>query len=422
MNLSQRASAGKVRVAARLERMSLERTVTSAIRENPTLGAYSGLTRHSLALANLKVAQHPAPAVNLLLPALSAAGLFAGVRTAIDVGVEIARALNRKLRLVAFSGPYSRLDHEAIRRLLAEDFKLQDAQWEIVSSVKISSLEVNPSDVWIATYWTTAHALDVRARLGLLDPARVIYLIQDFEPSFLPASTDAFTAASTYKAGFVNLVNSAPLASALSRNANVSVERNLVFAPQLDLARLREIRRDQSSGKSVREVIFYGRPSKPRNMFSLGVATMRLVVQNGDAAGWKFSSVGERHKALPLGGGVMLNPLGGLTWSGYFERIASAQVMLSLQASPHPSHPPLDMVVSGGRAVTNEVDGTRASLHRRLAVADADPDELASKLATQMRSVEAGGSAGEFDATFVSKLGVPMVEAAAAAASLVRVD
>ena len=422
MNFSRKASAGRVRLAARLERISLKRRGVAAVRENPSLGAYSDLTSHSLTLANLKLSQGRAPAVNLLLPALSAGGLFAGVRTAIDVGVEVARALNRRVRLVAFSGPYSRVDHLAVRRLMEEDFRLKDGEWELVSSAELSNLEVNPSDVWIATYWTTAHALDVRARLGMLDPSRVIYLIQDYEPSFLPASTDAFTAASTYKAGFVNLVNSAPLASALLRNAGVAVERNLVFAPQLDLGRLQQIRRDPSSGNSGLEVIFYGRPSKPRNMFSLGVAAMRLVVQNSDIADWKFSSVGEGHNPLSLGKGLTLNPLGSLTWAGYFERIARSQVMLSLQASPHPSHPPLDMVVSGGLAVTNEVDGTRASLHRRLEVADADPDQLAGKLVTQMRSAESSGSANGFDATFVSKLGVPMVEAASTAVSLLRTD
>jgi hypothetical protein len=42
------------------------------------------------------------------------------------------------------------------------------------------------------------------------------------------------------------------------------------------------------------------------------------------------------------------------------------------------------------------------------------------KLAAQMRDVEAGGQTFDFDSTFVSKLGVPMADAAAAAAALVR--
>jgi hypothetical protein len=420
MNVRQTVSAGKLRVAARVERVRLNRTLSAAIQDDPDIGAYSGLTRYSLALAKLNLAQQSKPAVNLVLPSLSAGGLFAGVRTAVEVGIEVSRSLNRKLRVLAFSGPHSRADRAAIRRLMCDEFKLDVDDWELVPAVTIPTASFHQADVWIATYWTTAHALDVRARLGLLDPSRVIYLIQDYEPSFLPASTDAFIAGSTYKAGFVPLVNSSPLASALMRNANVKVDKSQVFAPQLDLARLQQVNIGRKSVSSAPEVLFYGRPSKPRNMFQLGVSALRRVVQSGDASNWTFSSVGEMHGSVSLGRGVTLRPLGGLTWPGYFERIARSQIMLSLQASPHPSHPPLDMVASGGRAVTNEVDDTRRDLHPNLAVADADPDALALKLAAQMRHVEAGGQTFDFDSTFVSKLGVPMADAAAAAAALVR--
>lgn len=418
MKIRQTVSAERLRVAGRIERMRLDRTVSAAVQDNSEIRAYAGLTRYSLMLAKLNLTRNATPAVNLVLPALSAAGLFAGVRTAVEVGIELSRALNRKLRIMSFSGPHTRPDYDAISRLMSNEFNLRDSDWEVVSATKISATELHANDVWIATYWTTAHALDIRARLGLLDPGQVIYLIQDYEPSFLPASTDAFTAISTYRAGFVNLVNSAPLASALRRNANVHVPPAQVFAPQLDLVRLRQVSLDRESQPSTRQVLFYGRPSKPRNMFNLGIAALRRVIQNSGGSEWSFSSVGERHSPVSLGRGVTMNALGGLSWSGYFERIARAEVMLSLQASPHPSHPPLDMVVSGGRAVTNEVDNTRSELHRHLAVAAADPDDLASELELQMREVEAGGATHEFDPTFVAKLGVPMQEAAASAAAL----
>lgn len=401
-----------VRVAERTERLEIERQDLAKVANNPAFNAYSGLTRNSLMLAQIRNVPSTKPAVNLVLPALSAKGIFAGIRTAVEVGVSQARLLGRKIRFVSFLGPTSKRDVLALDRLLAEDFALHDLDWELVPARHINSAEMNESDVWIATHWTTAHALDVRCRLGLLNPKKVVYLIQDYEPSFLPASTDAFVAASTYRAGFLPLVNSSPLASALERNTGLLVDRSHVFAPQLDLERLRQTSLDRAARTPRNEILFYGRPGKPRNMFNLGVAALRRLTDTGQVASqWSFASVGEQHRPVRLANGLFLRPLGALSWSGYFERIAKAPIMLSLQASPHPSHPPLDMVVSGGLAVTNEVDSTRAGLHANLLVGNADPDELAAKLRLHIEAVMDGGGANAFDPDFISRLGVPLGEA-----------
>jgi hypothetical protein len=400
------------RVSERAERLKIERQILAEIGENPELNAYSGLARNSLMLTQVKNVPTAKPAVNLVLPALSSAGVFAGIRTAIEVGVLLSRRLGRKIRFVSFLGPTSKRDVLALGRLLAEDFALHDGDWELVPARDVNTAKTHENDVWIATYWTTAHALDVRCRLGLLDPNKVVYLIQDYEPSFLPASTDAFVAASTYRAGFVSLVNSSPLASALARNAGLSVDKGQVFAPQLDLERLERASIDRATRTPRQEVLFYGRPSKPRNMFNLGVATLRSLTQSESSTSqWSFVSVGEGHAPVRLGNGAFLRPLGALSWSAYFERIAKAPLMLSLQASPHPSHPPLDMVASGGLAVTNEVDATRAGLHPSLLVGNADPDELAEKLRVHMDAVLDGGGVNAFDSDFIGRLGVPLGEA-----------
>ena len=80
---------------------------------------------------------------------------------------------------------------------------------------------------------------------------------------------------------------------------------------------------------------------------------------------FRSTSAGEKHRNVDLGHGHKLESL----WLTAVERlrtleyIASANVVLSLQHSPHPSHPPFDAAISGARAVTNEFYGTRAGLH-----------------------------------------------------------
>lgn len=401
-----------LRISGRVERQIIERRISRLVERNSSLGAYAGLTRSSLMLSGISVLTSNVRAVNLVLPSLSATGIFAGIRTAIEVGVDLSRKMERKIRLISLSGPLSKRDYAAVHRLLTEELHLAERDWELVPAVGLSALAVHANDLWIATHWTTAHALDIRCRLGLLAPRQVVYLIQDYEPSFLPASTDAFVAASTYRAGFVPLVNSTPLAAALVRNAGLDVEVGQVFAPQLDLARLRQASVERPSHPR-REVLFYGRPSKPRNMFNLGVSALRKVTATfSDASRWTFTSMGENHRPVMLTGGVRLQPLGALSWSGYFETLATAPVLLSLQASPHPSHPPLDMVVSGGLAVTNDVDSTRGGLHANLHVGNADPDALAEILIDLMTRVSSEAyCVNAFDSALVSKLGVPLRQA-----------
>lgn len=402
------------RVVGRIERQRIERQILAGVQEasNDMHNSYLGLSRHSLMLACIKSGGTYRPSVNLVLPSISSGGLFAGVRTAVEVGVALAQIYNRKLRLFSFSGPSLKEDIAALSNMLSSDFHLRDSDWELVPAVAINSSRVHEDDVWIATYWTTAHALDIRCRLGRLAPSNVIYLIQDYEPSFLPASTDAFIATSTYRAGFIPLVNSSPLASALHRHVGLNVDPQQVFAPQLDLRRLEASSRQRSENGIRREVLFYGRPSKPRNMFNLGVSALRSLTHADRAASeWSFSSMGERHRPIQLANGAHLRPLGPLSWSGYFERIAEAPILLSLQASPHPSHPPLDMVVSGGMAVTNEVDCTRAGLHQNLLVGNADPDELSERLRHLIRTYTVGSGVHPYDPDFVNQLGIPLTQA-----------
>src|SRR5690606_24371666 len=88
---------------------------------------------------------------------------------------------------------------------------------------------------------------------------------------------------------------------------------------------------------------------------------------------------------IDLGGSHSLVSLGRLPWDGYFTRLATTDVVLSLQQSPHPSHPPFDAAISGAVAVTNEFHGTRAGLHPRIVAVPATTAALAEALMTSIR-------------------------------------
>ena len=78
--------------------------------------------------------------------------------------------------------------------------------------------------------------------------------------------------------------------------------------------------------------------------------------------------------------------MGRLPWDDYFRFLSTIDVALSLQQSPHPSHPPFDAAISGAYAVTNDFSGGRSGLHPRIVAVAADTPSLGAALADVIRN------------------------------------
>ena len=89
---------------------------------------------------------------------------------------------------------------------------------------------------------------------------------------------------------------------------------------------------------------------------------------------------GEGGPDIDLADGVALRNLGVLERAAYFDEIARVDVGLTLQATPHPSHLPFDLAISGAFAVTNEVDGSRNEMHPRIVATSSTPEALSRLL------------------------------------------
>lgn len=355
--------------------------------------AYDGLTDRSLVLAGIS-ADGPGRQVVLVLEEIGPGAAFAGVRTALAVAAGLAARTGRTLRIVTTGTSPRRASTRTTERFLAQRFASVVPSglpaMRVVRREDLGDATFAADTVWIATYWRTAHALDVAARAGVLHRDRVVYLVQDHEPGFLPWSTASAVASATYRAGFVHCVNSTPVAEALERHEGIEVDPRFVFAPELDRAgidRAEAVRGARDPG-GVTRVLFYGRPGKPRNMFPLGVAALRVAARElaGDRVDLEFLSAGEPHADVDLGDGHLLRSVGTLSWDGWFDLLGTADVVLSLQQSPHPSHPPLDAARSGAAVVTNELGGLRSGLHPALAAVDADPAALGAAVADAVRT------------------------------------
>ncbi|TCK62984.1 hypothetical protein [Curtobacterium sp. PhB136] len=364
---------------------------------------FEGLVETSLAIAGIRT-EARAPEVVLVVDELREGAAFAGVQTALAAAVALGQRLDRRVRVVMVRWTTPGNSIAAAEALVADRFPETRIDGRpgvrVVRREDVLDTVFGAEDVWMATHWKTAHAIDVAVTAGVIDRARVVYLVQDYEPGFSPWSTEYAVAASTYRAGFRMVVNSEPLRRYLSEVEGIDVPEALTFAPHLDeelLQRVADARRPAED--RVVRVLFYGRPSKHRNLFRLGVAALRVAVQElaDDDVRLEFHSAGELHGDVELDGGrgaVKLVSHGTMPWDDYFRFIASTNVVLSLQHSPHPSHPPFDGAISGARVVTNEFRDTRGALHPNLAAVPADARSLGLAVADAVRRVLAEGPTG----------------------------
>jgi hypothetical protein len=371
--------------------------------------AYTSLHPLSLAVASVRVDRAQRKAVNVIVPEAGISKIFAGIRTALQFASGIADEAGLPLRIVAlWNAPKGAEARDTINYLAREFDRKSPARTSIHGLEDLPELAVSAEDVWIGTHWTTVHPLDIAARLGLIDSRKVIYLIQDYEPGFYPWSTDFAIARTTYHAGFNRIVNSTPLRDYMKLAEGIDVADDFVFAPSLDLERLQAAAESRRASETVR-VLFYGRPSKPRNLFAIGVTSLRLAASEFERQGVPatFQSAGEHHPVVWLASGAQLKALGKVPWNDYFALLAGSDVVLSLQHSPHPSHPPLDAISAGAAAVTNELGGTRRTIHANLTATDPDPVSLSTALVTAALEVR-GTTGSSFQSSFLTQLGRPV--------------
>lgn len=369
---------------------------------------FEGVTPQSLHLAGVRHGD-AAPVVSMVVPAIRTDSIFAGVATALQVGRMLALALERPLRVVPFGRAEPEKLAAALTAFLAVDGQ-PVPQLVVVPQRQLAHTTVSADDVWVVTYWTTAHAADVACRIGVLDPSKVVYLVQDYEPGFHAWSVAHALTRQTYHAGFTHVINSSSLARYLADREGDETDHGLVFAPHLDLARLERVAARREPSEPVR-VFFYGRPGKPRNLFELGVAALRAaaVTLAADGIAWQAVSAGEQHPDIELPTGEIVRSLGTVDWDGYYELLASTDVGLSLMHSPHPSHPPLEVAVSGGLAVTNDLDGSRSHFHERVTAVAPDPDALAAALVDAVRRAVHDGPQ-PFSPPVPGRLGRPLAD------------
>jgi hypothetical protein len=356
-----------------------------------------------------------------VLSTFTPSGLFAGVRTAVLAGIHAAVQSGRPLRLVVLTDSGS--SHHEARRELAGFVVRETGNAALANSVSITTREhadrpgYHPADTWVATYWTTAVTLQQAVDRNMLSPGQVIYLVQDWEPGFMPWGTEYALAAATYSAGFRIVVNSAPLAEYLRERTGLRLPPSQIFAPQVDAARLHAAAANWSPSDPDRpRVLGYLRPSKPRNLATLALDALRVWGEElPDGVRPVVTLAGEEHPPVDLGSAIEVVMAGKTDLDRYFELLAETDIGLALMYSPHPSHLPLELPMAGIPTVTNALNDVRRPWVSGLRIAAASPRSLAAAL--REAAGEARGLSRHHARDLPSDLGTDLGSAIAAVIS-----
>ncbi|WP_375475157.1 hypothetical protein [uncultured Jatrophihabitans sp.] len=335
-------------------------------------------------------ADGPRPRVVIVLQGFGVHMLFAGIRTALLTAVELARRLDRPLAMVVLE-PLN-ADPDAVRTEVVQWLTDELDAADVAANLTLSAPEGirrhggHPDDIWMATFWTTAFQLGRLCDRGALSPDHVVYLIQDWEPGFYAWGTEHALAGSTYSLRFHLLVNSSSLADYVSERVGRPIPADQVIAPQVDEDRLRSATDEWAPrAPDSPRILFYARPSKPRNLYPLGLAALQQWALTVDPSAHPVVTLaGEDLTAPDLGPGITLEAVGKLDMDEYYALLARTDVGLALMHSPHPSHLALELPMTGIPTITNAVENHRKPWVTGLEVVEATPHALAAALTAHL--------------------------------------
>lgn len=218
---------------------------------------------------------------------------------------------------------------------------------------------VNPQDRFVATNCWAAHI--AHETVQALEEKRFLFMIQEYEPYFLPMNSISALFQQAYDFPQVALFSTALLADFFRREkigvfkqpggeADAAIFSNAIqkFHPTRETLL-----------RTERRVLVYARPEEhaARNLFELGMIALAKLVRDPRVTldNWSFHGVGsiDRHVNLELAPGVPLQLLPKTSLQDYIDMMPRFDVGLSLMLTPHPSLVPLEMASAGMWAVTN---------------------------------------------------------------------
>ncbi len=297
------------------------------------------------------------PRISMVTDSINSGSLFGGVGTALIFATLLARRMDRPLRIITRSEPPTPAN---CRTVLEANGVPWHGDVDFVYSSRDTSngrlVDVAAGDLFVTTSWWTTWA--TRASV---DPANIVYLVQEDERRFYPEGDDSIRCAEILDDPRITcVVNSKPLFDYLFHGTDTHARAPSWFEPAFPAFLIPR----EESVTSKRNFIFYARPKNLRNLYYRGLEAISGAIESGhlDAATWDFYFIGRDLEPAVLPGGVRPALIENLGWHDYQRLLRRMDLGLSLMASPHSSYPPLDLAAAGAVVVTNTFGPDKQSL------------------------------------------------------------
>ena len=304
---------------------------------------------------------NPVPRLTLVLPLLQKGSDFGGTATGIDIFCRLYLALTASrafdLRIIITDIVAETDPSIVVARAAKAGVTIDADQIELVHSPR-ATINVRAEEIFITyNWWVTLNFSALRnQQAAMFDsaPKPLVWLMQDYEPAFLPFSSAHMLARAAYDTcePLWGVINSSNLANYMEAVGHKTTRR-FIFEPVIVDALRPYLNQVEASARKQR-VLIYGRPNIERNCFpALIRGLQRWVRDYPEFADWEVISAGVTHDPVDLGNGRKLTSVGKLSLDEYAQMLLSCSAGVSLMASPHPSYPPLEMAHFGLRTVTN---------------------------------------------------------------------
>ena len=358
---------------------------------------------------------------NILVPSVNPSQMFAGIATAVDLGVELAqRGLD--VRFIATDMPMA--SREASLDFVRRRLKSPEAENRIDVECGVTRGEIvfSPDDHLLATAWWSAYVASRVISDAALRQKKFFYLIQDFEPYFYPWGDECARAFQSYNIPHIPIFNTTLLRDYfLHVGIYDRADRYLSFHPSIDIEHYACIAR--VTKRERRRIVVYGRPEVARNMFGTSVCALAAFLERHSLTDRdvELVSVGMRHEDVVMPNGVVLRSKGKLPWDEYPGFLATIDIGLALMYSPHPSHLPIEMAAAGARVVTNGFEGKNlAILSPLISSCNADAGSLTDALSFAWQDLGRGEASAAERNLDLQKIGLPLGSVAAELAGMVE--
>lgn len=300
------------------------------------------LSKNETAIRNgIKVNLDKVNVATWFLPIVTHA-LKGGVRTVFTFAEMLSKKWGTINIFVIYSSSGRDIELNDLENSLLENFP--DLRFVINKFIngKSSVSSLPSSDVAFCTLWTTAYLL-----LKYNQVLRKFYFMQDYEPLFYEAGSVYAAIEQTYRFGFGCIANTPGVG-----NKYLQYSKDICyFFPGVDSQVFNTNIAKEKLAKF--QVVFYGRPSNPRNCFSLGVLTLKALKRKmkhhieiiSVGADWDVNEYGLEGVIRNLG------LLGSLTEVAQLYR--NSDLGLVFMVTPHPSYQPLEYMACGCAVATN---------------------------------------------------------------------